>query len=224
MSALRPPPPGFVDLRALDVPHGAVPHGAAPPLSAPGLEAPPLRFAIAYAGVDNFAGEPMPGYGAPGAWLRPGPAEALQAARAVLAADGLGLVIFDAYRPVRATEGMWAWAQRVGQTALFDQGWIARRSRHNTGVAVDLALTTADGSPLDHGSPFDAFDDRSRWGAPVPPAAQAWRGKLRAVMIQAGFRPYDQEWWHFERPTDPPAARCDVPYGADEPEGALEVP
>ena len=111
MSALRPPPPGFVDLRALPAPSappGVVPTGAAPNGPTAGVEAPPLRFAIAYAGVDNFAGEAMPGYGAPGAWLRPGPAEALQAARAALAADGLGLVIFDAYRPVRATEGMWA--------------------------------------------------------------------------------------------------------------------
>ena len=205
MSALRPPPPGMVDLRA-----------AGPPGCLP------LRFAVAYAGPDNFSGAALPGYGAPGAWLRPEAAERLRQAQATLSEEGLGLIIFDAYRPVRATEGMWAWAQRVGQTALFDQGWIARRSRHNTGVAVDLALYRPGEAPLDHGSPFDAFDPSSFWGAAVPPEAQAWRSRLRAAMSAAGFRPYDQEWWHFEAPTAG-AERCDVPYGADEPEGALSV-
>lgn len=206
MSPLRPPPPGMVDLRA-----------AGPPGCLP------LRFAVAYAGPENFSGAALPGYGAPGAWLRAPAAEGLRQAQRAISAEGLGLIIFDAYRPVRATEGMWAWAERVGQTALFDQGWIARRSRHNTGVAVDLALYRPGEPPLDHGSPFDAFDARSFWGAEVPAAAQALRLRLRIAMTEAGFRPYDQEWWHFEAPVEG-AARCDVPYGADEPDGALSVP
>ena len=209
MNRPRPAPADMVDLRGLP---------------APAVGCPPLRFSIAYAGPDNFAHEAMPGYGAPGAWLRPAPAAALQVARVDLAADGFGLIVFDAYRPVRATEGMWAWAVRTGNTALFDQGWIARRSRHNTGVAIDLALTTAEGAPLDHGSPFDAFDARSCWDAHVPPAAAAARRRLREAMCAAGFSPYDQEWWHFELPTTPPSPRCDVPYGADEPDGAAQVP
>ncbi|HZE74598.1 MAG TPA: hypothetical protein VE091_04770, partial [Gemmatimonadales bacterium] len=38
------------------------------------------------------------------------------------------------------TRAMVTWAERTGRTDLLDQEYIARRSRHNLGVAVDLTL------------------------------------------------------------------------------------
>src|SRR5690349_23952608 len=62
----RTPPNGWIDLRV------AIPDGV---------------FAIGYATSDNFTGAPLPGYGAPGAWLRDDAAAALQRASASLAKE-----------------------------------------------------------------------------------------------------------------------------------------
>lgn len=198
------------------------------PLAVPaGLRAPPpglwclrsvlsrARFSIAYAGSDNFMGQPIDGYGAPGAWLREPAAQALLKAEAAFAAIGLFMVIFDAYRPMRATEHMWRWAGEVGRRDLFADGWIARPSRHNSGVAVDLSLCRIDtGAALDMGSPFDAFVPESHVRG-VSGEALDNRLLLRRIMLAAGFRPLEAEWWHFDLPLDG-APRLDVPYGAHE--------
>lgn len=177
---------------------------------------PNVCYCIAYATPDNFAGRPFDGYGAPGAWLRAAAADALCRAVDRLAQDGLSVVIFDAYRPARATAHMWRWAQEVGRVDLFDDGWIARPSRHNRGLAVDLSLVDATtGAWLDMGSPFDAFVPESHVRG-VTGAALQRRLVLRAALLAEGFRPLESEWWHFEHP-DPTAEILDVPYGADEP-------
>ena len=66
--------------------------------------------------------------------------------------------LFDGYRPVRATEAMVAWTERVGRPELVDSGYIARRSRHNMGVAVDLTMVDlVTGTEVPMGTAFDAF-------------------------------------------------------------------
>jgi D-alanyl-D-alanine dipeptidase len=177
------------------------------------------RFSIAYAGPDNFMGQPIDGYGAPGAWLREPAAQALLRAEAAFAEIGLFMVIFDAYRPLRATEHMWRWAGEHGRRDLFEDGWIARPSRHNSGVAVDLSLSRIEtGAALDMGSPFDAFVPESHVRG-VTGDALANRLVLRRVMLAAGFRPLEAEWWHFDLPLDA-APRLDVPYGVHEHDAA----
>ncbi len=198
--ALASPPSGFVDLRQV---------------------LPEARFAVAYATDVNFVGAVLPGYGAPGAWLRASAAHSLREVSRAAAARGLGLIVYDAYRPVRATEAMWRWAGHTGNRWLFDDGWVVRRSRHNTGIAVDLSLTGVDGRVLDMGSPFDAFTEAS-FTSNAEGRAEENRQLLRMLMTDAGFGPLDQEWWHFEWPLSE-ATRCDVPYGREEPEGALVV-
>jgi len=205
---LRPPPEGFSDLRQVL------------PAS--------TRFAIAYATAVNFVGAALPGYGAPGAWLRSAAADALARAAASFAQDGLQFIIYDAYRPVRATEAMHHWATLTDNLWLFDDGWVVRRSRHNLGRAVDLTLVDAKtGVLLDMGSPFDAFVDSS-WTERATGRAAIHRARLRDGMLAAGFRGLAQEWWHFEWPHEEgdatPAGRCDVPYGVQEADGALIVP
>jgi len=142
-----------------------------------------IRVEARYAGRHNFTGAPLPGYEANRAFLRREAAVALK--------------LFDGYRPVRATLAMVAWAERTGQTHLLDDGYIARRSRHNQGVAVDLTLVELEsGFELDLGTPFDTFSAAAHTANASGRAAR-YRQLLVKVMEEEGFKNYDQEWWHF---------------------------
>lgn len=152
---------------------------------------------LRYLTSDNFTGAPLPGYKANRAYLRREAAAALARVQQQLRAAGLGLLVWDGYRPVSGTEGMVEWAERTGNMKLFKQGYIARRSRHNMGVAVDLTLVNREsGQPLDMGTPFDTFSDAAHTANASGTAA---RNRQRLVMAMAaqGFHNYDQEWWHF---------------------------
>lgn len=183
---VAPPPAGFTDLRGL----------------------PGLAFQIAYATPDNFTGAPLPGYEAAGAWLRDAPAQALVRVAAALSAEGYGLLIYDAYRPERASRAMVAWTEQTHQQHLIAEGYIAARSMHNRGVAVDLTLTRG-GVPVEMGTPFDAFTTESHTRNASGLALEN-RLRLAGAMKVEGFVPYPTEWWHFQYSGD--AAPIDVPY------------
>jgi D-alanyl-D-alanine dipeptidase len=99
-----------------------------------------IQVDLRYATANNFTGAPLPGYEASRALLHPEVAAAVGRVQARLRRDGLGLRIFDAYRPVRATRAMADWAERNRRRELFESGFIGRRSQHNLGVAVDITL------------------------------------------------------------------------------------
>jgi zinc D-Ala-D-Ala dipeptidase len=156
-----------------------------------------IRVEPRYATADNFTGTPLPGYEAPRALLRREVAAALSRVQDRLRPKGLGLKVFDGYRPVRATLAMVDWAERTGRRELVDSGYIARRSRHNQGVAVDLTLVDLEtGAEIPMGTPFDTF-------APEAHTANAVRevARHRQALVQAmgseGFTNYEKEWWHF---------------------------
>lgn len=189
---LRPAPPGLADLRTT---------------------LPSVRYEIGYATADNFTGAPLPGYGAAGCWLLPAAATAMIEVAATLAAQGFGLVVWDGYRPARASRAMGAWAERTGNTWILTDGFVALRSRHGAGIAIDVGLTRG-GEIVDHGTPWDHFAPESAPDALGGEAGER-RTLLRNVMGAHGFTPYSREWWHFQWPA-PDAPRRDVPYGADE--------
>ena len=119
-----------------------------------------------------------------------------------LQSGGLGLRVFDGYRPVRATQAMVDWAERTGRRALLDSGYIARRSRHNLGVAVDLTLVDlVTGTELPMGTPFDTFSEAAHT-ANAEGRVRRYRELLVSVMAAEGFANYDQEWWHFSYPVE----------------------
>jgi zinc D-Ala-D-Ala dipeptidase len=156
-----------------------------------------IRVDARYATSDNFTGRPLPGYEAPRALLRREAAAALARVQARLRSQGLGLLVYDGYRPVRATLAMVDWAQRTGRETLLQQGYIARRSRHNLGLAVDLTLAElGTGIELDMGTPFDTFDE-SAHTANATGRILRNRQILVRVMEAEGFINYAQEWWHF---------------------------
>lgn len=155
-----------------------------------------------YATTNNFTGAVLPGYEANRALLRREAAAALARVQARLRREGLGLRIYDGYRPVRATLAMVSWAERSGNGWVLEQGYVARRSRHNQGVAVDLTLIDlASGRPLEMGTPFDTFA-ASAHTANATGVARDNRQRLRHAMEAEGFTNYDQEWWHYIYPVD----------------------
>jgi len=158
---------------------------------------PSIVVDLRYATSNNFTGAPLPGYLANRAFLRREAAAALSRAERDIGPQGLGIKVFDAYRPVRATLAMVDWTERVNRPDLLKDGYIASRSRHNLGLAVDLTLIDlATGRELEMGTPFDTFSAAAHT-ANASGEAGANRQKLKAAMEHEGFVNYDQEWWHF---------------------------
>jgi D-alanyl-D-alanine dipeptidase len=158
---------------------------------------PTIVVDLRYATPNNFTGAPLPGYQANHAYLRREAAAALARVQRDLRSQGLGIKIFDAYRPVRATLAMVEWTERVHRPDLLKDGYIASRSRHNLGLAVDLTLIDlSTGHELEMGTPFDTFSTAAHTAsASGVPAVN--RQKLKSAMEGEGFLNYDQEWWHY---------------------------
>jgi len=158
---------------------------------------PGIVVELRYATANNFTGAPLPGYSANRAYLRREAAAALVRVQGNLRPQGLGLKVFDAYRPVRATNAMVDWTNRANRADLIRDGYIAGRSRHNLGVAIDLTLIQLQGGrELDMGTPFDTFSSAAHT-ANASGQVAVNRQKLKAAMEREGFSNYEQEWWHF---------------------------
>lgn len=173
---------------------------------------------LRYYGSNNFTGRPVAGYNANRAILTAAAAKALQRVQQELKLQGLGLKIFDAYRPVRAVNDFIRWAADphdqkmkaqyypdIEKSELFKRGYIATRSGHSRGSTVDLTIIRLDtGEELDMGSPFDFFGPVSRHNSPLITAEQAKNRKLlRDLMVKHGFVPYNEEWWHYRLKDEP---------------------
>ena len=170
------PPKGFVDLQET---------------------IPTLQVQIKYATPENFTGKTLPGYETAGAWLLEKPAKALARVQASLQEKNLGLVIFDAYRPKRASAAMVAWAKETKQQWVLTQGYVASKSTHNTGTTVDLGLIDLTTKQLiDMGTAFDFFGTESHTKNATGEALEH-RLTLQKAMQAEGFSPYAKEWWHF---------------------------
>lgn len=165
-----------------------------------------------YASADNFIGAPVPGYERPVCLLTSEAAHALASVQADLAPQGLGLKVFDCYRPVRAVSHFVRWSRDpsdqknkaeyypdIDKRDLFRLGYLASRSAHSRGSTVDLTLVTrADGRELDMGTPYDFLSPRSSHSSTgVGEAARGNRKLLADAMARRGFRAYAKEWWHF---------------------------
>jgi D-alanyl-D-alanine dipeptidase len=188
---------------------------------------PGLVVEIRYFGDHNFVGRRIDGYEQPICLLTRRAATALAAAQRELAVLGLGLKAFDCYRPLRSVADFVRWGRDVtdqrrkadfypelDKRLLFREGYVASRSNHSRGSAIDLTLVRlSDGLELDMGSPFDFFGARS-WTSDrsIPREAQASRALLSKVMRRAGFFGYPREWWHFTLANEPyPTGYFDFP-------------
>lgn len=157
---------------------------------------PTIMVEAKYATADNFTGAPLPGYEANRALLRREAARALARVQKRARLEGFALKVFDGYRPVRATLAMVEWTERSGRRDLVRDGYIASRSRHNLGLAVDLTLIGGDGQELDMGTAFDTFSSAAHTANATGEAATN-RTLLVRLMEAEGFVNYEKEWWHF---------------------------
>jgi D-alanyl-D-alanine dipeptidase len=156
---------------------------------------PTIRFDIRYAGTANFMGAVF--YDEPRAFLQRPAAEAVLRAHRRLRDHGLGLLVFDAYRPWYVT---WMfWHATPDHQKMFVAN-PASGSRHNRGAAVDLTLyDLATGEPMPMPSGYDEFSPRAFPDYPGGTTAERRsRELLRRVMEAEGFRVYHSEWWHFD--------------------------
>lgn len=148
---------------------------------------------IRYATTNNFTGEKI--YDHAAAYARKPVAEALRAVQLELRKQGLGLKIFDGYRPYRATVKFYE--------VYKDTTYVAspyRGSRHNRGCAIDLTLIDIKtGEELKMPTAYDAFT-RQAWPstAVADPLVRRNRQLLISAMEKHGFRVNSSEWWHFD--------------------------
>lgn len=154
---------------------------------------PGLVLDIRYATGDNFTGERI--YELPRAYARKPVAEALKRIQEDLKKRGLGLKIFDAYRPYRATVKFYE--------VYRDTTYVAspyRGSRHNRGCALDLTLIDLKtGDELKMPTGYDSFSRKAWPSTPVSDAhVRDNRSLLIRVMENHGFRVNSSEWWHFD--------------------------
>lgn len=189
---------------------------------------PGIRWDAKYATWDNFTGKPVDGYLANRVVGSPALAKSLRKAQALAAKMGYGLLLWDAYRPQRAVNAFLRWAEapetgltkakfypRMTRGELIQKGYIAPKSSHSSGRAVDLTLFRLDsGLLVPMGGHFDYMDTRSHHGAAgVPPEAVSGRETLRFIMEKSGFQALPNEWWHYSLPSLRSDVRYDFPIG-----------
>jgi len=148
---------------------------------------------IRYATANNFVGQAV--YEQPAAFARKPVADALAEVQQELSLLGLGLKIFDAYRPYAVTLLFY---EKVPDTVFVAAPW--RGSRHNRGCAVDLTLVDLEsGQELTMPTAYDDFSGKARPGCmDLPQEAIHNRQILLDVMHHHGFDVYESEWWHYD--------------------------
>lgn len=154
-----------------------------------------LRLDVRYATADNFLGTPV--YPDAVAKLQVPAAHALERVRVKLRTQGLGLVVYDAYRPWYVTKVFFDATPPAMRHFVADP---AHGSRHNRGCAVDLSLyDLATGEVVEMPSGYDEFTPRAYPDYPGGTSRQRhFRELLRRAMEDEGFAVYEYEWWHFD--------------------------
>jgi D-alanyl-D-alanine dipeptidase len=179
---------------------------------------PGIQLELRYFGTDNFMGTQVNGYNKPVGIATKKAIRALGRVQRELAKKGLGLKLFDAYRPQTAVNHFISWAEHLKDTLtkskyypnvkkknLFKEGYIAARSGHSRGSTVDLTvINLKTQEELDMGSGWDFFGEPS-WVSytKISPKQKTNRNLLQQIMRRHGFKNYDKEWWHFTLKKEP---------------------
>ena len=177
-----------------------------------------IQSELRYITPHNFIGKPIDGYKKDTIIVSQKTAEALKEIQQILLKDGFSLKIFDAYRPQQAVDHFVRWATILNDTLmkreyypdipknqLFNLGYIASKSGHTRGSTVDLTIVNLKTKKeLDMGSPYDFFGEISHpFYKKISKKQQENRVFLREIMLKKGFKPYNNEWWHFTLINEP---------------------
>jgi D-alanyl-D-alanine dipeptidase len=154
---------------------------------------PQIQLDIRYATTNNFTHHKM--YKQARAFARLPVVMALKDVEGELKTQGLGLKIYDAYRPYAVTAHFYE--------VTPDTNFVAdprRGSKHNRGCAIDLSLIDLKtGKELDMPTGFDSFSKKASANYPDLLLTEiANRELLKSVMQKHGFRVISTEWWHYD--------------------------
>jgi len=167
---------------------------------------------------DNFIGRKIKGYEAPVCITLKEIANALSGIQASLEPKGLGLKVFDCYRPQMSVDEFVIWSQdltdqkmkashypNIDKRDFFKLQYVAAKSAHTRGSAVDLTIIDrVTKVEFDMGTPFDFMDGLSHpLNESITGVAKENRLLLRSLMVEAGFEPLETEWWHFRYIEEP---------------------
>lgn len=169
---------------------------------------PNLKKDIKYATKENVTGQVL--YSSPGVFLRHPAAIALKKIADELALNGIGIVVYDAYRPYSITKKIWDVVKDENYAASPKTG-----SRHNRGCAIDLGLyDLKSGKLLIMPTVFDDFTEKAHHDyGDIPLDIRTNRALLRAVMQKYGFVPLETEWWHYDFAGWQNFPLMDIPFG-----------
>lgn len=171
-----------------------------------------------YSGSNNFIGRPITGYHSATCIISLPAAKALSRIQTSLKKQHLSLKMYDCYRPQMAVDDFITWSQdnadhkmkaayypNIDKSELFEKGYLAAKSAHTRGSTADLTLiSTETGKELEMGTHFDYMDPASHHGVKtLSKSAQHNRLRLKKLMIENGFDPYDAEWWHYTLKNEP---------------------
>lgn len=164
---------------------------------------PGILVDLKYAGKDNFTGQVI--YEFSDVYLRYGTVEKLLAVQQELQAMGLGLKIWDGFRPVQAQFDLWEIYPDPIYVANPNNGF----SSHSRGNTVDIVLVDSFGQELPMPTGFDDFTllaDRNYSDCPEAAADNA--RLLEQIMQKHGFTGYYNEWWHYSDMDTYPVEHC----------------
>lgn len=168
-----------------------------------------IKLDIRYARTDNFTGQAV--YPEARAFLQRDAAKALLKVHKKLKKEGLGLVIFDGYRPWSITKLFWDVVKLEERKYVADP---AKGSKHNRGCAVDLSIyDLKTGKLVPMPSDFDEFTERASPDyTGGTDEERSNREKLRSLMEAVGFTVNPNEWWHFDYKEWQSYAIYDIPF------------
>ncbi|MBL7863915.1 MAG: M15 family metallopeptidase [Cyclobacteriaceae bacterium] len=154
---------------------------------------PDIVLDIRYATANNFTGKQI--YTLPRAYARKPVAEALRKAQTEFKTFGVGIKVFDGYRPYKATVKFYE--------EYHDTTYVAspyRGSKHNRGCALDMTIVDLKtGKEIPMPTPYDSFQKEAWPSTPVKdPVIRKNRELLISVMERNGFKVNESEWWHFD--------------------------
>ncbi|MBM3445770.1 MAG: M15 family metallopeptidase [Bacteroidetes bacterium] len=160
---------------------------------------PYLRYDLKYASNQNFTGKRVYPKNTQSSYLVKEAAQSLKNIAKELEAKNLGLLIWDAYRPYRATVKFWK--------MIHDERYVAnpaKGSGHNRGIAVDLTLyEISTGELLEMPTGFDNFSDTAHHDFMLLAEKKIMnRQLLKNTMEKHGFKSLETEWWHYAWPND----------------------
>lgn len=154
---------------------------------------PGIVLDIRYATTNNFTGEVI--YALPRAYARKPVAEALKKAQEEFSRHGVGIKVYDGYRPYSATVKFYEVYRDTTYVASPYKG-----SRHNRGCAIDMTLVDLKtGEELKMPTEYDSFKKEAWPTTPVKdPVIKKNRDLIISVMHKHGFKVNASEWWHFD--------------------------